>query len=110
MKIFSINDFVVERVKVKPITNAELDNAKTEFDKSRKNPFDLTKDDLKGMLAGVPMGIVVRMMEEQEKQGNFPVVKIFQNDIFAERRLSNGSCGGFDWERSEAGLVSGVKS
>ena len=104
MKILKTTDFVSERIKVQPVTNAELEKAQTEFEESKKIPFGLTKDDLKGMLEGMPMGIVVRMLEEQEKQGNFPVVKIFQKDIFAERRLSDGSRGGFDWERTEAGF------
>ena len=37
---------------------------------NKRNPFGLTEDDLIGDLEGFPMGVVVRVMEEQKKQGN----------------------------------------
>lgn len=62
------------------------------------NPFGLIKKDLIGDLRVFPMGVVVRMMEEQEKQRNKSNIKVFQN-------LSNQNKvgGGFNWDDSEAG-------
>ena len=60
------------------------------------NPFGLTKKDLNGDIEDFPMGVVVRMMEEQEKQGNKPDVKVFQ-----ESRNTGSIFGGFDWGQSE---------
>ena len=52
--------------------------SKNNLDKNR-NPYGITKEDMIGDLTGFPVGIVVRMMEEQEAQGNEPDVKIFQD-------------------------------
>ena len=60
----------------------------------KSNPFVLTKDDLNGDIKDFPMGVVVRMMEEQELQGNKPDVRVFQDDILS----------GFDWDKTEAGF------
>ena len=62
----------------------------------KSNPFGLTKDDLIGDLKGFPMGVVVRMLEEQELQGNDVDVKVFQEDCMIIYR-------GFDWDKTEAG-------
>ena len=62
------------------------------------NPFGLTKDDLKGDIKNFPMGVVVRMMEETERQGNKPDVKVFQK--YMREGAFNG---GFDWNLTEAG-------
>ena len=51
-----------------------------------------------GALKGFPVGVVVRMLEEQEKQGNKPDVKVFQR-----KRSANKHYDGFDWEDTEAG-------
>lgn len=55
--------------------------------------YSITKKDMIGDLAGTPVGIVVRMMEEQDRQGNKPNVKVFQE--LANRGKSGG---GFDWK------------
>ena len=64
-----------------------------EFD---KNKFGITEKDLIGELKGFTLGIVVRMLEEQEKQGNIPDVKVFQEDIDA-----NTGWGGFNWSNTK---------
>lgn len=47
MKILKTNDFISERIKVKPITNAEWDRAKTDIHKSmRKARRSLIKTDI----------------------------------------------------------------
>ena len=60
--------------------------------------FGVTKKDLIGTLEGFPLGVVVRMLEEQELQGNKPNVKVFQNN-----RSSDKNMGGFNWNNTEAG-------
>lgn len=62
------------------------------------NPFNITKEDLIGTLKGFPLGIVIRMLEETELQGNKPDVKIFQNS-----RSVDSMHNGFDWRGTEAG-------
>ena len=59
----------------------------------RPNPYGLTEDDLKGDIKAVPMGVVVRMLDENELQGYEVDVKEFQKDILS----------GFDWDKTEAG-------
>lgn len=66
---------------------------------SIKNKFGITEKDLIGELKGFPIGVVVRMLEEQEKQGNKPDVKVFQKSKFA-----NKPKGGFDFDETEAGM------
>ena len=60
------------------------------------NPYGITKDDMIRNIKGFPVGVVVRMMEEQEAQGNKPDVGVFQYD----RRLASK---GFQWEETEGG-------
>ena len=91
MKILDINCFVSERLEIKP---ADLMNLKNLL------PFGLTKDDLSGKLAGFPMGVVVRMMEEQQKQGNKPDVSVFQEREYYQIGYSHG---GFSWMKTEGG-------
>jgi len=98
MKVLKTNDFVSERVKVKPVTNSEWDSAKKELEKIKPNPFGLTKKDLVGALSSVPMGVVVRMMEEQAAQGNKINIKVFHKS-----KSMVAGFGGFDWDRTEAG-------
>ena len=62
------------------------------------NPYGITEDDIKVRLEGFPIGVVIRMMEEQERQGNYPDVKVFQNNI-----SSNYDEGGFDWLETPEG-------
>jgi len=85
-------------MKINPITRAELEQAKKIQQEKKKNPFGLTKDDLIGDLEGFPIGVVVRMLEEQEKHGNEPDVTVFQ-----KYNGSSKDVGGFYWQRTEAG-------
>jgi len=89
MKILDLNDFISERMKIIPITNDELNNVQIET----KNPFNLTEKDLIGDLKGFPLGVVIRMLEETELQGNEPNVKMFQINRSA----------GFTWSETEDG-------
>ena len=63
----------------------------------KSNPYGLTKADLKDDIKYVPMGVVVRMLEEQERQGNTPDIKVFQRFWAAGQHRR-----GFDWEHTEA--------
>lgn len=91
MKILDISGFVSERLEIKPVDLTNLKNLL---------PFGLTKGDLSGKLAGFPMGVVVRMMEEQQKQGNEPDVSVFQERGYD---LTDSIHGGFDWIVTEGG-------
>lgn len=62
---------------------------------NKHNKYNITERDMKGNLAGFPVGVVVRMMEEQEKQGNKPNVIVFQKNSIAGRSLL-----GFNWDRT----------
>ena len=62
------------------------------------NQYGISKKDMKGDLKDFPVGVVVRMMEEQKRQGNYPDVEVFQNDI-----SSNYDEGGFSWDKTEDG-------
>ena len=56
-----------------------LFSKKSDLDKlSKTNQFGITEKDLIGELEGFPLGVVVRMLEEAEKQENKPDVKVFQ--------------------------------
>ena len=61
---------------------------------NQHNEYMITKDDLIDDISGFPIGVVVRMLEEQEKQGNKPDVKVFQRSRI----------GGFSWRDTEDGL------
>ena len=65
------------------------------------NKYNLTYLDMKGNLEGFPVGVVIRMMEEQEKQGNEPNVTVFQKDSTSGAD-ENG--GGFTWNNSIEGF------
>ena len=56
------------------------------------NKYGITKKDMIGDLKLFPLGVVVRMLEEQEAQGNKPDVTVFQKD---NRKGKNNK--GFDW-------------
>ena len=73
-----------------------LFSKKSDLDKIRTNRFGITKDDMIGGLKGFPIGVVVRMLEETEKQGNEPKVRIFQKSPG-----TNQYCGGFEWDNTE---------
>lgn len=94
MKILKTNDFVSERIKAKPITNAEWDVAKKSIER-HMNIFGLTENDLAGEIKAFPMGVVVKMIEEQEEQGNKADVKVFQKNRSASEKR-----GGFSWAKS----------
>ena len=66
----------------------------------KQNPFGLTETDLIGDLEGFQMGVVVRMLEEQELQGNKPDVNVFQESIRVDK-----SDGGFNWDETGAHLI-----
>ena len=91
------SDLIYERIKVQPVTNADLNKAQEEYERN-KNPFRLLAADIVGDIKGFPMGVVVRMMEEQEKCGNKPDVTVFQKYNGSSRDV-----GGFYWQRTEAG-------
>ena len=71
--------------------------SKKNLDKN-SNQYGITKDDMIDDLEGFPVGVVVRMMEEQERQGNKPNVKAFQDDWSLDVNK-----GGFDWTETEYG-------
>ena len=60
------------------------------------NKYKITKKDMIGNLKGFPVSVVVKMMEEQEEQGNKPDVKVFQKNSDANKYLD-----GFDWANTE---------
>lgn len=95
MKIFGTDNFISERVKVKAITNAEWDKVKEDMEETLKNPFRLTKDDLIGNIEGYPMGIIVKMLEEQKAQTDKANIRVFQKN-----KCSNRYGDGFDWGRT----------
>lgn len=71
--------------------------SKNNLESNKDNKYAITKDDMIGDLEGFPVGVVVRMMEEQELQGNPPNVNVFQNQKIAAK-LSKG----FIWRTTEA--------
>lgn len=89
MKIFNLNDFVSEKKLIKPLTIKQVKNVGS-------NSYGITKYDLIGKLEDFPLGVVVRMMEEQEKQGNTPDVTVFQKDATSSKSMK-----GFDWADTE---------
>lgn len=60
------------------------------------NKYNITKYDLYGELKGFPIGVVVRMLEEQEEQGNKPDI-----DVFRKRLDVSFYDGGFNWGRAD---------
>lgn len=62
----------------------------------KSNSFGLTEEDLIGFIKGFPIGVVVRMLEEQVLQGNNADVKVFQSNNEALREDN-----GFDWIKTE---------
>ena len=68
---------------------------KKNLDKNR-NKYNITEEDMIGDLKGFPIGLVVRMMEEQEAQGNKPDIKVFQDDATV-----GDDEGGFTWAETK---------
>lgn len=58
-----------------------------------QNPFGLTEKDLIGEIEGFPMGVIVRVLEEQELQGKEPDITDLQ--------LKRSS--GFTWHYTQNG-------
>ena len=63
------------------------------------NKYNITKKDLIDDLAGFPLGVVIKMMEEQEKQGNKSDIRIFQRNNAADKWY------GFSWADSDDGTA-----
>lgn len=97
MKVLKTNNFISERIKIRPITNAEFDKVQKELERT-ENPFGITEKDLTGDIKYFPMGLAVRMLEEQQMQENTPDVTIFQKD-----RKSAKNAKGFNWDYTKAG-------
>lgn len=89
------NDFVLERIKVQPITNADLEKAKKEFGEKVQNPFGFTEKDLVYGLKGFPMGVVVKMMEEAK----------LHNDKVEISTLQTHPNGSFPWIDTKDGIL-----
>lgn len=62
------------------------------------NEIKITEKDLIGDIAGFPIEVVKKMVEEQVRQGNKANVNVFQ-----ERCKASKWAGGFDWEKTENG-------
>ena len=73
--------------------------SKKNLEKHKHNKYGITEDDMIDGIEDFPIGVVVRMMEEQEAQGNEPDVVVFQEDNEADM-----SEGGFNWDATEAGF------
>ena len=59
------------------------------------NKYGISKKDMIGQLKGFPVGVVVRMMEEQEAQRGDANIK----------QLQISRCGGFSWGKTEKGHI-----
>ena len=71
--------------------NEYLFSKKSDLDKIKTvepNRFGITEKDMIRDLKEFPVGVVVRMLEETEKQGGDPDVKVFQRNKW----------GGFSWK------------
>ena len=64
------------------------------------NKYGITKKDMIDCIKGFPVGVVVRMMEEQEKQGNKPDITVFQELIDTDKYH-----GAFNWRETEEGHI-----
>jgi len=60
--------------------------------------YKIQQEDLIGQIAGFPLEVVQRMVEEQVKQGNKADVSVFQ-----ENEINSVSEGGFDWRGTSEG-------
>ena len=79
----------METLKESLFSKKNLDN--------KRNKYGITENDMIDDLEGFPVGVVVRMMEEQEAQGNESDVAVFQEDNEADTLID-----GFDWDATEA--------
>ena len=75
-----------------------LFSKKSDLNKLKTNSFGITKKDMIGEIKGFPVGVVVKMMEEQKSQGNKPNIKVFQWRCDAGDVVS-----GFDWGATKDG-------
>jgi uncharacterized protein YjdB len=82
---------------MKPLKEALISKSNRDW-ASTDIKYNITKKDMIGDLAGIPVGVVIRMLEEQEKQGNKVNIKVFQRNCCADRIN-----GGFDWTDTNIG-------
>ena len=82
---------------MKPLKEALISKNKRNW-ASTAIKYNITKKDMIGELTGFPLGVVVRMLEETEWQGNKPDISAFQRVVTA-----NSQEGGFDWDASAKG-------
>ena len=61
----------------------------------KSNPYGLTEEDIIGDIKGFPIGVIVRMLEEQS-------IQCKRTDIIAFQRSRKA---GFSWAHTEAGWV-----
>lgn len=62
------------------------------------NKYGITEKDLVGEIKDFPLGLVLKMLELQEGQGNEPNITVFQKNCCADYKRS-----GFDWSDTEDG-------
>lgn len=72
---------------------------KKNLDKIKSNKYGISKDDITGKIEGFPVGVVIRMMEEQERQGNEPNIK-----VFTSQKIFDRDNGGFTFMDTPAGF------
>ncbi len=94
MKTFDLQSYF-EKIKIEPVKLSDLDKLNSNV----PNEFGITSKDMIGDIAGFPIGVVIRIIEEQENQGNKPDIKVFQKDRFA-----NEVTGGFNWSKTKNGM------
>jgi len=88
MKILKANDFISERVKVKPVTNAELDMVRKELRNTQKTPFVNPYDFLKPYIDQKVLDSVFSITKL--RSGNIKL--ILRNDSFYMLNKSEIEC------------------
>ena len=66
------------------------------------NEIKITEKDLIGDIAGFPIEVVRKMVEEQVRQGNKADVSIFQECAHKVKKS-----GGFEWKETDMEYISG---
>ena len=94
----TLREAILKESLIEPLNEALFNSKNLENDKI-SNKYGISEKDMTDELEGFPVGIVVRMIEEQEKQRNKPNVKVFQ-----ERKGADRFDGGFDWNKTETGF------
>ena len=82
---------------MRPLKEALISKNKRDW-ASTDIKYNITKKDMVDDLKGFPVGVVIRMLEEQEKQGNKPDIKVFQKNCCA-----GWNDNGFEWDDTEDG-------